>query len=340
MAEQYSGITWTVSELLAEVREEARISDNDRTDAQILTEATSAIWSELQSPLLLGIGESGYGIRSVDILDSAAVGRDSNEYVLPSHCTAETISHVSYYGTLTSDNPLKLSNLPLQLHDDYLQDGTTDTGTPGYWSFRSGRLLISPIPSSTSSGYVRIFYQRRHPKLVVALNNVDLISDIDVSNLLITCNTAVPTNWPTFGGEGEADIAADIYSVYGPHRYLVTDLVITNDASDPDLNYAAQVDISAVAEVPTTLGAYIALAGTSAHVHLPPEFRKPLNLRTASYVLRQIGDETRANSMLGEYRNIMQAIQNNLMPRAKNAPQRIINPNSPLRRGGGRRRNR
>ena len=332
MAEQYSGVTWTTAELLTEVRAEARVPDNAATDAEILREATWAIWSELHSPLLTDIGRSAYDIRTLDLLDSGALGRDGDEYVLPSHCTAESISHVVHYDTLTSDNPSKLPNLPLQNREDY-SDGSS-TGTPAYWSFKSGRLLVTPAPASTSTGYLRVFYQRRHPELVVITNNV-----VDVHEILTAANTvemaSTPTGWPA-----SFPYSIDIYSIYGPHRFYVTDLSIASESSSV-FTYTAPVDEQPIADTPAIAEnptAVATLSGQSSHVHLPPEFRKPLNLRVASYLLRQIGDEARANSMLGEYRAMLQSIQNSLQPRAKNSSQRIINPNSPLRGQGYRRR--
>jgi len=336
MAEQYSGVTWTVAELLADVRAEARIAnDADITDAEILNIASQSIWSELQSPLLLGLGESGLGIRTLDVLLSAALGSDTNEYVLPSHCSAETISHVHYYETLTATTFHKLENLPLHMRSDYQFD-SGDRDVSDYWSFKDGRLQLLPSPNTSATGYLRIFYQRRHPKLLVSLNNTDTVDVIAPTTITVT--NANPSNWPGVGGATEYDIAVDVYSSFAPHRYYATDVIVTDDPTAVTLTYTPQINVSHTAEIPPVAAAKVALAGTSDVVHLPPELRRPLTLRTASHILRTIGDEVRANSMLGEYRGMMAIIQDGLMPRAKNANQRVINQNSPLRSGRRRRR--
>ena len=68
------------TELLAEIKEEARMPDtSDYSDADILAQATQAIWSELQSPLLLGLGAAralrvpGVGGHDVGLLGAVLV---------------------------------------------------------------------------------------------------------------------------------------------------------------------------------------------------------------------------------------------------------------------------
>ena len=261
-------------------------------------------------------------MRSLDVLLSAALGRDTNEIVLPSHCSSETISHVHYYATLTADSYVKLENLPIQLTGDYQSASSSNSS---YWAFRDGRIILLPKPPAASTGYVRVFYQRRHPKLVVTTDNTAAITSATAT----TFTTAgTPSNWPST----TVLATVDIFSAYAPHRYYVTDLNLASYTATVG-TITPQLDTTPFAEIAVSSGSIVTLAGTSDRVHLPPELRRPLTLRTASHIVRTIGDEARANSFLGEYRGMMASIQDSLMPRAKNSNQRIINQNSPLRSG-------
>lgn len=326
-APTYSGVTWLTSELVDEVKREARVpASSDFTDALILAEADKAIWSVMSEPFVTNLGLAGRWLDYADVLASSGY-RSGAEYLVPNDSASGTVSHVHFYET-SSDQPYELEHITAAQALDIRAPGD-NAGKPRYWYFRDGRVVVSPVPSNAdSTARVRIYFPRRHPKLVVTTSNVGTVSSVDQGTNVITLSATHPTNWPT------APYAVDLYSAYSPHSPLLTRLVISSD-SGADITYTppteGETDLSAAGSATK-----VALAGTSDCVQLPISMRKALTARTASYILRQIGDEARANSLWGVSREELGSTQNQMQPRAKATKPRMVNRHSVLRVGSRR----
>jgi len=347
MGEFYSAVTWTVAELLADVRREARIPDAEYTDAEILREANNAIWTDIQRVLVADQGVGAWGVTYDDLTVAAdGLGANSDTFLLPSFASAEGLLNVQWFSSASDDTPKRLSPIPVQQEDDYRAEYGTNTGSPNFYTIEAGRLRLLPVP--TSGGRVRIWYQARHPELVATTDNVVAVDSVVTSGTeQIDFQTTRPSNWPTLE-EGGDDIAIDLFSSFGPHRYYFRRLLLDGtDSPDGSSAYIdstlstediALLDSASVAANSGNGDVYAALHGQSDVVMLPLEYRKALSQKVASYVLRQIGDEAGANSMEGMSARSLASAHDQFLPRTSGQAQRWVNRRSPLRSSGRRNR--
>lgn len=317
----YNAVTWTVAELIDEVTREARLpSSSDFTDAYILAEADKAIASLLSEPVVNNLGMSGRWLDYDDVLVSSAY-RSGAEYLVPNASASGAISHIDYYPTGDAQ-PVPLRPINAAEVTDVLLGSGVD-GAPNYWYFRDNRIVLYPVPTSVpATARVRIWFPRAHPKLVATTDNVGTVGTVTQSANTIEV-AGPPSNWP-----GMAPFALDIYDAQAPHGPLITRLRISG-ISGTTFTYTAP----AVGEtdLDEALGMKAAASGTCDCVQLPGSMRKALAARTASFLLRQIGDEARANSLWGVSREEIASAADMMQPRAKSGSPIVINRRSVLR---------
>lgn len=337
MSEKYSAVTWSVADLISDVRREARIPDAEYTNAEILREANNAIWTDVAQSLVVDQGVSAWGIFKDELTVSAdGLGSDSSSFALPSFASAEGILHVHWYSSSTDTVPSRIHPIPLQLEDDYRYEFNRSNGTPEYYMVEGGRIRLLPDPPS--GGVIHVWYQARHPELVESTDNVATLASIDTGADTVTVDS-VPSNWPT--PTSDVPMRVDVYSAYGPHRYFYRNLEFSGLTTATYDYTAASEDETALGEIPSaTNSVRLALHGQCDFVQLPLEYRKALSQKTASYILRQVGDEAGANSMEGMSTRSLAAANNQFMPRTRGQAQRWINRRSPLRLGARRNRRR
>ncbi len=344
MPEAYSAVTWTVSELLSDIRREARIPDAAYSDSEILREANNALWTDMQRILVADQPVGAWSVVSEDLtVADDALGERSDTFLLPSFASAEGLLSVQWYDSATATSPIRLSPIPNQLEEDYRYQYGTTQGRPNFYFIRSGRIQLLPAPQS--QGYVRIYYQARHPELVVTADNVIRVTGITTtSNPTVSFDGSRPANWPAFG-EGSPGFSIALFSHLGPPRYYYRALVVDDPAtaSSVRITNIDREDVTALEEANEACSwnsgaggyrdVYAALHGQSDVVMLPLEFRKAFAQKVASYILRQIGDEAGANSMEGMSNRSLAAANDMFVPRTRGQAQRWINRRSPLRSG-------
>lgn len=333
MGEQYSGVSWTVADLLSDVRREARIPDAEYSDTEVLREANNAIWTDIAQALVVDQGMSAWGLDYDDFpVSSTALGADTDEFILPAYSSAEGISHVQWFSSSSATTPERLNPIGAQVWDDYKDEYSSTSGSPQYYTIEAGRIRVLRAPSSV--GIIRVWYQARHPELVVTTDNVATLASIDTGADTITVDS-VATNWPT--PTAAVPMRVDVYSAYGPHRYYYRGLGLTGLTTATYDYTEASEDESALGDIPAaTNSVRLALHGQCDFVQLPLEYRKALSQKTASYILRQIGDEAGANSMEGMATRSLAAANNQFMPRTRGDAQKWINRRTPLRSGSRR----
>ncbi len=327
MPEKYSAVTWTVADLISDVRREARIPDAEYSNTEILREANNAIWTDIAQALVVDQGVSAWGIFKDELTVSGdAVGTEGDSFALPSFASAEGILHVHWFDSSTDSTPERIHPLPLQLEADYRFDYSDSVSTPSYYMVEGGRIRLMPRPPS--NGVLHVWYQARHPELV---ETSATLASIDTGADTITVDS-VPAGWPT--PTAAVPIRVDVYSAYGPHRYFYRNLEL-NGLTTTTYDYtASSEDETVIGQIPAaTNSVRIALHGQCDYVQLPLEYRKALSQKTASYILRQIGDEAGANSMEGMAQRSIAAANNQFMPRTRGQAQRWINRRSPMRSG-------
>lgn len=326
----YSGTTWTVTELLDEIKDEAAIPSSSRfTDAKILAFTDQAIRSAMTEPIVANMGMSGRMLDYDDILVSDGF-RSGGEYLVPNAAASGNISHIEYY-TQSTATPYKLDMTTVAEWLKIRAGNSENEGSPTHWFFRDGRIHVTPVPENAqSTARMRIWFPRAHPKLVVTTNNVGTVSSVDQGANTITLAATHPSGWPA------APYAVDLYSAYSPHYPLFTRLVVSSD-SGADLTYTApldgETDLSGASSA-----TYVALAGQSDCVQLPDVMRKGLTARAASYILRTIGDEARANSLWGVSKEELGSVRNQMHPRQKGGAPHLVNRNGVLRSTSRRRK--
>ena len=165
--EEYNDVDWTTTDLLSDVRLEASLpsDSSDYTDAVVLNVASQVIWSTLQV-LVSTASTDGRMLRFVDrTINTDNVEGDSGLYTLPHFAVAETVSHVLYVDSSGDEyelEPLEPSTLP-----DY-KLAASDVGSPEYYVLEDHRIRLWPTPASSNTDTLRIYYQRRHPRLVTS----------------------------------------------------------------------------------------------------------------------------------------------------------------------------
>lgn len=326
----YSGVSWTVVELLAELKKEAAIPDSASiTNSELLAFADHAIRSLLSEPIVANLGFSG---RALDFAETLATEglRSYSEFLVPNAAASGTVSHVDYYENDSDTDPHHLNpTTAFEAHEYATESGT---GTPTHWYFRDGRVVLVPRPASpAATAKVRVWFPRAHPKLVEATDNVAAVSSVNTTANTVTL-AANPANWPS------APFAVDLYSSFSPHTQLLSRLVITANAAGV-LTYTPPIvgedDLDAA-----DTNTLVALSGQCDRVQLPDSMRKSLTARAAAYYLQSIGD-LEASKVEWEISEIdLRPVKNQLTPRAKGGGRVFINHSSRFRSGRAARRRR
>lgn len=326
----YNGTTWTVDELLSEVKTEAALPQSSRiTDSHILSFGDQAIRSIMSEAILTNTAMAGRWLDYRDILFSDGL-RGGAQYLVPSSAASGVVSHVDWY---QNDTELPSRLYPIQITEALevqAEDGRSSD--PSHWYFHDNRITLVPVPDTpASTARVRIWFVRAHPKLVET-TEVSILSSVDTLTGVLVLNDPRPASWPS------PPYNVDVYSALSPHAPFLTGLGITGGMNS--LIYVVPVegpknieDLDAI-ELTSSPDVYkVAISGQADSIQLPDSYRGTLTKRTASYVLRAVGHEAEANSLWGVSREDLETVKSQMQPRQKGDPQVWINRASPLRRG-------
>ena len=334
------GASWTSDQLCADVRREARIPDSEITNADILREATSAIWSEVQEPIVTGQADTGWFLRHVDIpgaYSTAAAPSVASQaapglFPVPMHAAANAIRHVEYL----PGNGNEVRKLALEPPESSQYFQQTD-GDPAVYFLQDRHIRVLPRPSS---GTIRIWYQQRHPELVTSTDALapSAITDValDAGDVVVTIADSVADTWPSVHvgdplyGAGSTATLVDVYDPVSGSYVVVAEA--TTIASPATVVHVGSVGV--FGSVRNTM--IVAPTGYASHVLLPLELRKPLAQLTGAAILRSLGDEAGANSLQGAFERAFSRVTSQLVPRSKGVSYRWISQNSPLRSGRSR----
>lgn len=328
---QYNATTWTVAELLEEVKEEAAVPSSSRiTDPRILAFADQAIRSIMTQAILQNTALAGRWLDFVDTLVSDGLSAGA-QYFVPSVAASGTISHVDWYAS-NEAQPRRL--LPVPITEAFEIDSEDGNGDPSHYYFHDNRITLVPRPALSNAGArVRIWFPRAHPKLLVTEDNVANLATAHTGSNTLCPSAGIPANWPS------APFAVDAYSAKSPHSPFLTGLKI-DDTPGGCLEYIAPVSgeqsIEDLGQILTAVGAgsvKLSLSGTCDCVQLPDSYRGPLTKRVASYVLRAIGHENEANSLWGISREDLDTVADQMQPRTKGSRNVVINRFSRVRSG-------
>lgn len=316
-----NGGTWTAAELIADVQQKGRIPAGtlDYTDTILLEEATRAIWSfagwamtKASDGRLLSMLQRS---SSSAFTTPYAVGR---EVELPFDAVGDTFDSVVWVDSSGVETRLQL----IEEASQPLYDSPTASGTPWGYSLVDGRLRLYPQPSTT--GNVRIAYQRRLPRLVAATESRAITSSS-------TSTTVLSVNYAATGQLLSSGDRFDVINPAGPYRFYVSNALATaaTASSVDSTTYNTSNWTSGTAADLT--GMTIVESGTSPYVHLPLEFKACLTQKIAAQVLGDIGDERGALMLEQKAEAELARVVQMLTPRSKTSRVKVVNPHSHLR---------
>lgn len=313
--------SWTAAELLADVRQKARIPAGtlDYTDAVLLEEATRAIWSfagwamtKAQDGRLLSMLQRS---SATAFTTPYAVGR---EVEMPFDAVGDTFDSVVWVNGNGVESRLEM----IEEASQPFYDTPASSGEPWGYSIVDGRLRLYPKPAA--AGIVRIAYQRRLPRLVDAGQMRTVTSQV-LSAADLVVSHAVSTQLVFVGDR------FDVINPVSPYRYYVSNALCTSATASSATTTTYNSGTFSAGIAGTLDGLAIVKSGTSPFVHLPLEFKQCLTQKIAAQVLGEIGDaqgaallEQKAEAELGR---VMQL----LSPRSKTTRTKVVNPYSHLR---------
>jgi hypothetical protein len=323
--------SWLASELLADVRQKARIPAGtvDYTDSILLEEATRAIWSFAgwaMSKSADGRLLSQLSRTSTSFLNGAY--GTQREFDLPWDAVGDTFDSVVWVNGSGVETRLEL----ITVSDQALYDAPTATAdTPWGYAIVGGRLRVYPGPSV--AGSVRITYQRRLPRLI-AVNSAEQNITQSIPSIFSSTSQGTQFEFASLPPVVAADRVDLIESAY-PYRYLAQNILVNSTQIVPSIAVATAAYVQPFGSQVsgTYIGYTFVKSGSSPYVMLPLEFKAALTYKIASSILAEIGDmdgaqsmETRAEAELGRVFDV-------LNPRSQSNRVKVINPYSLMRRG-------
>jgi hypothetical protein len=329
VATDRSGLSWTSTHVLSDVRRKASLptTSTDWTDAVLLREATDVLRSF--AGWALSQGGEGRLVSSLDRPVSAALSssyRDSGEFLLPPLAVAHTIDSVVHLNDLGTTE-IRLTRIDAAVQSDFDSPGTE--GDPIAYALVGDRIRVYPAPST--GGTIRITYQRIHPDLVAdTVANVGTLASFAAA--LTTPTTLLTMLAPTaITGVAVGD-TLDLLSASYPYVPLVVSAEVLS-VPDP---LTLEIDQPVARLTGFDLGARIMRSGQSPYVALPLELRTCITEKTAANILRTLGDlqgmQASEQAATLELSRVMQMLN----PRGKRDKPRAVNPYSHLRMRLGR----
>jgi hypothetical protein len=250
---------YLTSDLLASVRRRtfAPTGQNTFTNTDILAFGDEEL-SSLVIPALVELREE-YFLTFSDQSITAGV----NAYAVPNRAIGMAVREIKLV-----DSSGGYTDIP-QITPESLRDDTT--GSPEGFYMRDNSIILWPRPAA-SVGTLRIFFLRQHSKLVET-SSAAVISSLSNGNLTANVN-AVPSTFAV----GDT---YDIIKSTGGQEIINTDLSVTNLGT-------SSIDFTNALASTTQAGWYIAEAGETPLISLPPEYRHALAQAVAVRMLKSM----------------------------------------------------
>lgn len=200
----------------------------------------------------------------------------------------------------------------------YSSDPTTE---PSAYYLEWNNIVLVPTPSSEASGTLEISYPFR-PSQVVAVDEVAIISAVNLTSGQVTLAGTVPTAFPT---------ASTSYDIHGPDSGAEIRAHSKNAtrASQTLVFTASDIDGSEDSFTEVQVGDYVCLAGECGVPFLPIELHPLLAKRTTQAILRAKGDHEAADKIdVDAEKAVARAFSSYLEDRVEEESQIIVNRNS------------
>ena len=279
---------YTADELIAQVRDEARIPDTGstgNTDADILNRINEFILGYL-SGLVMEVKEE-YFIRTTRTPLAASTSR----YALPDRAMYQKLRDVRYK---TGEGYYPLAHASMASLD-MGRSSLTATDAPAAFRVEGNHVVLWP-EVGTPSGSIDMAFYFSPGELVLSTARA-VVTAVSTSNGLVTCSGGLPAAWnpkSTLDPPESENVIVDIHSPNsGAEIRLWNKTAAADIAADPDtLNFSglANIDGSNFGEDPVQVGDYVCLTGEAALPGVPRELHPLIGLGAACSVLEDEGD--------------------------------------------------
>lgn len=310
-----SGLDWTTTGLLAQIRSLGRIpdADPDATDASLLLEANRQL-EQVFVPMIRRVRGEYYQTRQ----DQAFVALQ-DEYRIPPRSAGSTVRTVLWI--LTSGVEIELPPVPMT--DRHLYQPAR--GVPCAYALEDDRVVIMPKPSSATLGTLRIVYERRPSMLVLPASAAQVTAVTTVSgNYHLTLPNVANLTVSSVG------TLLDIVSATPPFSLVMQDSVVAVAVTTTRDLTPANAD-----RVPS-VGDWACSQSETVIPQIPAEFHPVLALSTAVEYLRPIspGDASVLEARLDK---ALEALKPVIQPRNVGRQMKIKSTSSGMRRATRRR---
>lgn len=301
--------TWTTSELIDDIRAQGALSSDDSafSDANCLAAANRAL-KAIFVPAIRSI-RAEYYVTHVD----ETIVADQAEYRIPHRSATNSVRQVFWIDSASSKHELHPATVGETVEYER-------TGRPVRYAVRDDRLVLLPTPNA-ALGTLRILYERR-PSSLVLVSSCQDITAVGVEG----SETAVILS----GTESTFDnLSVDIVRCKPPFSLAVRDATFDKQTVF-DVDYLVYTPASW--DTTPAVGDYMCLAGETCFPQIPVELHPMLALASAIKLLRPI-DREYSLELQTEFDIQCPRILSSLTPRNQGRSQKLINPDSMLRRG-------
>ena len=198
----------------------------------------------------------------------------------------------------------------------YLSTGSGNS-IEGFY-FEGSEFVLVPTPSGMSDWSIRQYFFRR-PGRLVQTSACGQITAINTATRQVTISSTPST-----------------FTTSQTYDFIQANPGFDTLAMDQAISAVGSNILTFSSELPSSLavGDWVALAGQTPVVQLPPEFHPILALRVAITVLRSLGHEKEADSKQKELDKIEETVLGLINPRIEGEPKKIISRNGVLSPNG------
>ena len=276
---------YTAAELIALVRDEARIPDTAATgnaDADILNRINETLSSYLYG-MIMEVKEE-YFLRTTRY----NLASTEERYKIPARAMYQNLRDVKWAETVSGGySPLAHMNVG-QLDDTY--SSTTTSNAPSAFYVEGNHIHLWPNLSG-ATGFIDLSFYFAPGDLVLQAE-VAKVAAVDFDTKKVTLDRALPTT-----GSATWDVNA-LYDVHSPdsgaeirkwHGALDGAPDVSTPA-EPVLEFTTPIDGSVVGEDPVEIGDYVCLTNEAALPGVPRELHPTVGKLAAANILEDEGD--------------------------------------------------
>ncbi len=280
-------MAYTTDKLLASIERQSFAPSNQSTFSTLdILSLADEVSKTTILPTILSVGEEYY-LCHKDYPIQAGV----SAYAIPDRAIGLIVREIS----IVRDSG-EICNISRSQVDNLYRYGHTETSLPQVFYVKGNEIVLYPSPSSTINT-LRMYYLLR-PGDLVETTAAGLISSIDTTTNVINVSV-IPSTWVTGN-------TFDLIQGNGGHRHMAIDLTST-------LISGTAITLPSL-PVGLAVGDYIALAGESPVVQMPPDFQPVLSTLTAAEMLLAMS-QPKGEKMLSKGMKILENTHKMLTPR-------------------------